>query len=204
MEHVFDHLLRILDVIGRGSEVQKRLCIVYEGGIIRYLDAADGEGDEIVVRRILGSGLDGNDIVGLAADDGGLVIARESVVGGDIEIEVDIDVKADVLAPFSEADGVLTYAGAISKIHRKNLDRDFVARGYIYYIDFNGVGHYIYSDTTCTRNVDYVATKALENPDETFGAKTEEDLWFARAIAEKLTVKYWNDILSDPFGKDPF
>lgn len=115
-----------------------------------------------------------------------------------------IDVKADVLAPFSEADGVRTYAGAISKIHRNNLDRDFVARGYIYYVDLNGVGHYIYSDTTCTRNVDYVATKALENPDETFGAKTEEDLWLARAIAEKLTVKYWNDILSDPFGKDPF
>ena len=115
-----------------------------------------------------------------------------------------IDVKADVLTPFSNKDGVLTYAGTISKIRRNNLDRDFVARGYIYYVDFNGDGHYIYSETTCTRNVDDIATKALANPEETFGAKTDEDLWLARSIAETLTVKYWNDLVTDTFGKDPF
>lgn len=107
-----------------------------------------------------------------------------------------IDVKADVNTPFAEIDGYLVYAGSISNIKQKNLDREFTAVGYISYVK-NGQTVYIYSETGGCRSVDYVATAALNDPNANLSLE-------ACAILEQLTVKYWNDLITDPFGKDPF
>lgn len=107
-----------------------------------------------------------------------------------------IDVKADVNTPFAEIDGYLVYAGSISNIKQKNLDREFTAVGYISYVK-NGETVYIYSETGGCRSVDYVATAALNDPNANLSLE-------ACAILEQLTVKYWNDLITDPFGKDPF
>ena len=108
-----------------------------------------------------------------------------------------IDVKANINTPFADEDGVLTYAGSISNIKQKNLDREFTAVGYISYVDFNGDTKYIYSTSDATRSIDYVATKALEDTTKDYSLE-------ARAILEKLTVKYYEDLVKDPFEEDPF
>ena len=107
-----------------------------------------------------------------------------------------IDVKANINAPFSKENGVITYAGSISNIMQKNLARNFTAVGYIAYVD-GGTPYYIYSDTTATRSVDYVATEALNDTEANYSSEM-------LAILEKLTVAYWNNIYKDPFEKDPF
>ena len=99
--------------------------------------------------------------------------------------------------PEEDADEVYTFAGSLSNIKTKNIGREFVGRGYISYIDFNGETHYIYSDTVCVRSVDHVATAALNDANANYSMK-------ARAILEQLTVKYWEEILKDPFKDDPF
>jgi len=108
-----------------------------------------------------------------------------------------IDVPAVIDKPFADADGVLTYAGSISNIKQKNLDREFTAVGYISYVDFNGDTKYIYSTSDATRSIDYVATKALEDTTKDYSLE-------ARAILEKLTVKYYENLVKDPFEEDPF
>ena len=108
-----------------------------------------------------------------------------------------IDVPATIDAPFSEKDGVLTYAGTISNIKQKNLDREFTAVGYISYVDFDGNTVYIYSTSTATRSIDYVATAALADTTKNYSLE-------ARAILEQLTVKYYDALVKDPFEKDPF
>ncbi len=108
-----------------------------------------------------------------------------------------IDVKANINTPFADEDGVLTYAGSISNIKQKNLDREFTAVGYISYVDFNGDTKYIYSTSDATRSIDHVATKALEDTTKDYSLE-------ARAILEKLTVKYYEDLVKDPFEEDPF
>lgn len=113
------------------------------------------------------------------------------------KVNVDyIDVKANINTPFSKENGVITYAGSISNIMQKNLGRNFTAVGYIAYVD-GGKPYYIYSDTTATRSVDYVATKALNDTEANYSYEM-------LAILEQLTVAYWNNIYKDPFEKDPF
>ena len=90
-----------------------------------------------------------------------------------------------------------TFAGSLANIKTKNLDRKFVGRGYISYVDDNGVTQYIYSDTVCIRSIDYVATAALADTTKDYSLE-------ARAILEKLTVKYYENLVKDPFEEDPF
>ena len=85
-----------------------------------------------------------------------------------------------------------TFAGSLANIKIKNLGREFVGRGYISYVDFNGETHYIYSDTVCTRSIDSVATAALKDTGRYSKAQID--------ILEMLTVAYYND----PFKEDPF
>ncbi len=108
-----------------------------------------------------------------------------------------VDVKATVDQPFADDGTTLTYAGSLSKIKLENLDRDFTAVGYISYKDGSGNTHYIYSDSSCTRSINYVATAALN--DNSAGYTLAQ-----LAIIEQLTLKYHQDIVKDPFGKDPF
>ena len=109
-----------------------------------------------------------------------------------------IDVKADIDLPFANANGIRTYAGTISNIKQKNLDRDFTAVGYIAYRESaQSAWIYVYSDSSVSRSIDYVATAAL-NDSATYYTLEE------REIMEKLTVKYHNDIIKDPFVVDPF
>ncbi len=74
-----------------------------------------------------------------------------------------IDVKADISTPFSSEDGLNVYAGSIVNINSGNLERDFVAVGYLKVIDENGNVIYYYSDTYAKRNVNDVATAAYED-----------------------------------------
>lgn len=90
-----------------------------------------------------------------------------------------------------------TFAGSLSNIKLQNLGREFVGRGYISYVDFNGETHYIYSDTVCVRSIDYVANAAMKDTTKDYSME-------AYAILEKLTVKYYEDLVKDPFGTDPF
>ena len=105
-----------------------------------------------------------------------------------------IDVVADIDNPFASANGTRVYAGSISNIKRKNLDRDFTAVGYIAYRESaNADWTYVYSETSAVRSIDYVAEAALADTSANYSAA-------AKAILEKLTYAYYGD----PFAKDPF
>ena len=108
-----------------------------------------------------------------------------------------IDFRDNVFPDEDDAETNYTFSGSLANIKIKNLGREFVGRGYISYVDFNGETHYIYADTVCVRSVDHVATKALEDTTKDYSLE-------ARAILEKLTVKYYEDLVKDPFEEDPF
>ena len=103
-----------------------------------------------------------------------------------------VEVMATVDQPFADTGDYLVYAGSLSKIKQENLDRNFTAVGFIAYKDGTGT-HYIYSNSFATRNVDYVATKALTDNDTNY-------TFAQKIILESLTLKAYKD----PFGKDPF
>ena len=104
-----------------------------------------------------------------------------------------IDVVADIDKPFATDGTYSTYAGTISNIKIKNLNRNFTAVGYISYVDQGGATVYAYSTATATRNVDFVAEAALADKSANYSAE-------AKAILEKLTYEYYGD----PFVQDPF
>ena len=109
-----------------------------------------------------------------------------------------IDVVANIDSPFASGNDTLTYAGTISNIKRANLGRDFVGRGYVAYrTSTNSAWVYTYSSSASTRSIDYVATAAMNDAKANYSMD-------ALAILEQLTVQYWDGLVKDPFGKDPF
>lgn len=107
-----------------------------------------------------------------------------------------VEVMATLDQPFADEGDYLVYAGSLSKIKQENIGREFTAVGFIAYNDGTGF-KYIYSNSTATRSVDYVATAALNDNSANY---TLAQL----AVLEQLTVKYHQDAIVDPFGKDPF
>jgi hypothetical protein len=73
-----------------------------------------------------------------------------------------LDVPAYINAPFAEGTFYNTYAGSITNLSEKNLDRDFTAVGYIKVVDGENV-QYIYSNVAASRSAAFVAEKALED-----------------------------------------
>ena len=73
-----------------------------------------------------------------------------------------LDVPAKIDAPFAEGHLYNTYAGSITNINEKNLDREFTAVGYVKVTNGETVKYY-YSDAAASRSAAYVATLALED-----------------------------------------
>ena len=95
-----------------------------------------------------------------------------------------IDVKADVSQPLSEQNGTLTYVGTISGISQSDLGKDFTAVGYVAYrVNERCDWVYIYSKSSATRSVDFVATAAINDTTRTYAPE-------AYLILERLTVAY--------------
>lgn len=95
----------------------------------------------------------------------GTLIAPKDVLNGKaltIDTETKIDVPASVANPFSQTPVTTTFAGSITNIKEKNLDRDFTAVGYLAYTVDGTNWVYLYSAATCTRNVTFVAQAAID------------------------------------------
>ena len=107
-----------------------------------------------------------------------------------------VEVMATIDQPFADTGDHLIYAGSLSKIKKENLGREFTAVGFIAYNDGSGV-KYIYSSSTATRSVDYVATAALNDSSANY-------TYAQKVVLEQLTLKYHQELITDPFGKDPF
>ena len=88
-----------------------------------------------------------------------------------------IDVKATVADPFGTSGADTIFAGSISNIKAANLERDFVAVGYIC---INGT--YIYSATSCTRNVTAIVNAALADEAANPGTYSEYQLGILNQI----------------------
>jgi hypothetical protein len=82
-----------------------------------------------------------------------------------------IDVVATYDKPFASNAETKTYAGSLTNIQEKNLDRDFVGVGYIKVSVPGSEPIYYYSDAVCVRNVSVVAAKALADVQGTQGSE---------------------------------
>jgi hypothetical protein len=99
-----------------------------------------------------------------------------------------VDVVADVDNPFEVVGGVAVYAGSIVNIREGNLERDFVAVGYLKLTDNNGAVTYYYSENMAERNVSEVASAAF------FDIKTTEQSGYRRLITAD------NDIMKGSYS----
>ena len=78
-----------------------------------------------------------------------------------------VRVWADIDQPFTTNGTTNIYAGSLTNIKEANLDRDFIGVGYIEITKENGEVLYYYSSTTATRNVSYIASRAIGDTSET-------------------------------------
>ena len=95
----------------------------------------------------------------------GTLIAPADVLGEDaltIDTATKINVVASLANPFAQDGTTSTYAGSITNIKPQNLTRDFTAVGYVAYSADGENWTYVYSDTTCTRNVTEIAQAAVD------------------------------------------
>ena len=78
-----------------------------------------------------------------------------------------VRVWADIDQPFTTNGTTNIYAGSLTNIKEANLDRNFIGIGYIEITKSNGDVIHYYSSTTATRNVSYIASRAIGDTSET-------------------------------------
>ena len=104
-------------------------------------------------------------VAGNTVEVGTLIAPTDTLGGAKLTHEFagkKLDVQATLDAPFAEGDRYNTYAGSITSLNEKNLDRDFTAVGYIKVTNGENVEYY-YSNVAASRSAAFVAEKALED-----------------------------------------
>ena len=126
-----------------------------------------------------------------------------------------MDISATLDKPFTEDAKTRTYAGSITSIKEKNLDRDFVGVGYIKIERAGQTPIYYYSESQSTRSVSYVASMAYADVRETQTSGYEYkissndkygNMYSPYSMAYRNIIKSLirNKGIKDPFDYDVF